>query len=381
MRTLPNTILSAVFIGLACASCQSSTETYRGGERATVTPSKQEIQLSMAATTDRAEPHMAAVLTALQSLDPKPIQSLSANEARHQPTVVDAVMKVLDRKGLSKSPQPVGKIENVSIPGPGGSIPVRVYTPSGSGPFPIVVYFHGGGWVMATIDTYDASARALSNAANAMVMSVEYRKAPEHRFPAAHEDAFAAYTWARLHGQDINGDPSRVAVAGESAGGNLAGAVALMARQKSIGLPVHQILIYPVTGYDPDTPSYREHAQAQPLNKDMMGWFFEKYLNSPADARSPLIALVQAPDLNGLPPATIITAEIDPLESDGKLYAERLRRAGVPVTYRSFHGLTHEFFGTGAVVPEAVEAVQLAGRELKQSFTLSDRPRRPPVHQ
>jgi len=154
-----------------------------------------------------------------------------------------------------------------------------------------------------------------------------------------------------------------------------------MARQKSIGLPVHQILIYPVTGYDPDTPSYREHAQAQPLNKDMMGWFFEKYLNSPADARSPLIALVQAPDLNGLPPATIITAEIDPLESDGKLYAERLRRAGVPVTYRSFHGLTHEFFGTGAVVPEAVEAVQLAGRELKQSFTLSDRSRRPPVHQ
>lgn len=287
--------------------------------------------------------------------------------------MADAVLKVLDQQGQSKTPQPVGKIDNRSIPGPGGSIPIRVYSPQGNGPFPIIVYYHGGGWVMATIDTYDASARALSNAANAIVVSVEYRKAPEHRFPAAHADAYAAYEWARKNGRDINGDPSMVAVAGESAGGNLAGAVSMIARQQHQALPVHQILIYPVTGYDMDTPSYRKHAQAQPLNKAMMAWFFEKYLNSLADANYPMIALTKAQDLQGLPPTTILTAEIDPLQSDGTQYADRLREAGVPVTYQNYEGVTHEFFGTGAVVPAAKKAVHLAGQQLRQAFAMGDR--------
>lgn len=287
--------------------------------------------------------------------------------------MADAVLKVLDQQGQSKMPQPVGKIDNRSIPGPGGSIPIRVYSPQGNGLFPIIVYYHGGGWVMATIDTYDASARALSNAANAIVVSVEYRKAPEHRFPAAHADAYAAYEWARKNGRGINGDPSMVAVAGESAGGNLAGAVSMIARQQHQALPVHQILIYPVTGYDIDTPSYRKHAQAQPLNKAMMAWFFEKYLNSLADANYPMIALTKAQDLQGLPPTTILTAEIDPLQSDGTQYADRLREAGVPVTYQNYEGVTHEFFGTGAVVPAAKKAVHLAGQQLRQAFAIGDR--------
>src|SRR5262249_55802240 len=164
----------------------------------------------------------------LQSLNSKPIQFLSAEDARDQPTIADAVMKALDQQGESKTPQPVGTIGNRSIPGPGGSIPIRVYTPQGNGPFPIIVYYHGEGWVIATIDTYDASARALSNAVNAIVVSVEYRKAPEHRFPAARADAYAAYEWACRYGRDINGDPSMLAVAGESAGGNLVGAVSLI---------------------------------------------------------------------------------------------------------------------------------------------------------
>lgn len=372
MKT-PSIILSVAVIGVLVNACQSSTETYRGAERTATAPSNQEIKQSMAETTGQADPQMAAVLGALQSLNPKPLQSLSAEDARDQPTIADAVMKVLDQQGQSKAPQPVGKIENRVIPDPADSIPIRIYTPQGNGPFPIIVYYHGGGWVMATIDTYDASARALSNAANAIVVSVEYRKAPEHRFPAAHADAYAAYEWARTYGRDINGDPSMVAVAGESAGGNLAGAVSLIARHRNQALPVHQILIYPVTGYDMDTPSYRTHAQAQPLNKAMMAWFFEKYLNSPADANNPMIALNRVQDLKGLPPTTIITAEIDPLQSDGKQYADRLREAGVPVTYQNFEGVTHEFFGTGAVVPDAKKAVHLAGQQLQQAFATGNR--------
>ena len=365
MKIMPFSIAIA---GLLLNACQSSMETYRGGEWGAAIPSNQEVKDLMADTPVQAGPQMASILAALQSLKPKPIQSLSAEEARDQPTIADAVTNVLGGQGQSTAPQPVGKTENRSIPGPDGPIPIRIYTPHGIGPFPIVVYYHGGGWVIATIDTYDASARALSNAANAIVVSVEYRKAPEHRFPAAHKDAYAAYDWVRKHGRAINGDPSMVAVAGEGAGGNLAGAVSMIARQRNQALPVHQILIYPVTGYDMDTPSYRKHAQAQPLNKAMMAWFFEKYLDSPADANNPMVALIKAQDLKGLPPATIITAGIDPLQSDGKDYAARLREAGVPVIYQNFEGVTHDFFGTGVVVQKANYAVDLVGRELKHVF-------------
>jgi acetyl esterase len=367
-------LYSIAVTGLLLNACQSSMETYRGDERVAAVPSNQEVKEFMADVPVQVDRQMAAVLAALQSLKPKPIQSLSAEEARNQPTIADAVLDVLDRQGQSRAPQPVGKIKNRSIPGPGGPIPIRVYTPRGIGPFPIVVYYHGGGWVIATIDTYDASARALSNAANAIVVSVEYRKAPEHRFPAAHEDAYAAYVWMRKHGQDINGDPSMVAVAGESTGGNLAGAVSMIARQRNQALPVHQILIYPVTGSDMDTPSYRKHEYAQPLNKAMMAWFFEKYLNSSADANNPVVALIKAQDLTGLPPATIITAGIDPLLSDGKDYAARLREAGVPVLYQKIDDVTHEFFGTGAVVEDAKYAAQLIGRELKHAFLMKHHP-------
>jgi len=362
------TPFSVAIAGLLLNACQSSMETPRGGEWVAAIPSNQEVKDFMADTPIQAGPQMASVLVALQSLNPKPIQSLSAAEARDQPTIADAVTTVLDGQGQSTAPQAIRKTENRSILGPGGPIPIRVYTPHGIGPFPIVVYYHGGGWVIATIDTYDASARALSNVANAIVVSVEYRKAPEHRFPAAHEDAYAAYDWVRKHGRDINGDPSMVAVAGESAGGNLAGAVSLIARQRKQALPVHQILIYPITGSDMDTPSYRKHAQAQPLNKAMMAWFFEKYFNSPADANNPMVALIKAQDLHGLPPATIITAAIDPLQSEGKYYAARLREAGVPVIYQNIDGVTHDFFGTGAVVQKAKYAVELVGRELNHAF-------------
>lgn len=262
-------------------------------------------------------------------------------------------------------------MKNRTIPGSGGKLPVRIYTPAGQGPFPIIVYFHGGGWVIATIDTYDASARALTKAADAIVMSVEYRKGPEHKFPAAHEDAFSAYQWALRHAEEIGGDPQLVAVAGESAGGNLAAAIPLIARARGERIPIHQVLIYPVTSYDMHSPSYEENAYAKPLDKAMMAWFFEKYLRSPADGKHPWISLIHEPNLKGLPPATVITAEIDPLRSQGEVYAERLRQAGVPVTYRNFKGVTHEFFGMGAVVHDAKQAVRLVAKDLHRSFIRS----------
>ncbi len=363
-------LCGAVLLGFqTLTGCQTAlTETYGGGHRKADTPPSKEVKQEMTATKARADKDMAAVLTEFEDLKPKPIISLSAEEARAQPTPADAVTALLQERKKSTVPLSIGKTENRTIPGAGGDIPIRIYTPQGHGPFPVIVYFHGGGWVIATIDTYDSSARALAKAADAIVVSVEYRKAPEHKFPAAHEDAYAAYQWVLRNADGFGGDPSMVAVAGESAGGNLAAAVCLMARARGELLPVHQALIYPVAGYDFSTPSYRENAQAKPLDKSMMMWFFEKYLREPADGKNPWIDLVNTPNVSGLPPATIITAEIDPLRSEGKRYAERLLEAGVPVAYRNFKGVTHEFFGMGAVVSDARRAVRLVANGMNGSF-------------
>ena len=344
------------------------TETYGGGQRKADVPPADETKHEMAAVKSRADKDMAAVLTEFEDLHPKPIIALSAEEARAQPTPADAVAALLEERKQSTAPMSIGKTKNQTISGPGGDIPIRIYTPQGHGPFPVIVYFHGGGWVIATIDTYDSSARALAKATGAIVVSVEYRKAPEHKFPAAHEDAYAAYQWVLRNADTFNGDPSMVAVAGESAGGNLAAAVCLMARARGELLPVHQALIYPIAGYDFTTASYQENAHAKPLDKSMMAWFFEKYLREPTDGKHPWIDLVNARNVSGLPPATIITAEIDPLRSEGKRYAERLLEAGVPVSYRNFKGVTHEFFGMGAVVGDAKKAVRLVANGMNWSF-------------
>jgi acetyl esterase len=306
-------------------------------------------------------------LDQLAALHPKPITELSAPAARQQPSPADAVKALLAKQGKSTAPTPVGNVVDRMIPGPGGQIPVRIYTPKGSGPFPVVVYYHGGGWVIANLDTYDASPRAMVNMANAVVVSSHYRQGPEHKFPAAHQDAFAAYRWVLKNAKSLKGDTSKVAVMGESAGGNLAAAVSMMARDSSVQLPVYQVLVYPIAGSDLNTPSYRENATARPLNKSMMHWFFQKYLRSPADGQSPMIDLVHA-DLQGLPAATVITAQIDPLRSEGKELADRLKDAGVEVDYANYDGVTHEFFGMGGVVGEARQAEEQAAAGLKKGF-------------
>ncbi|CAN5858627.1 alpha/beta hydrolase [soil metagenome] len=313
---------------------------------------------------------MQAVLAELQALGPKPIPQLSAPEARKQPTPADAVKALLEEQGKSTAPEPVGGVVDRTVPGAAGPIPVRIYTPKGSGPFPILVYYHGGGWVIADLDTYDASPRALANLANAVVVSAHYRQGPEHKFPAAHQDAFAAYRWVLANARSLEGDSSNVAVAGESAGGNLAAAVSMMARDSGARMPAHQVLIYPIAGYDLDTPSYRENAEAKPLNKPTMQWFFDQYLRSAEDGNNPLIDLVHA-DLERLPPATVITAQIDPLRSEGKALADRLESAGVQVDYRNYEGSTHEFFGMGAVLDDAKAAQQQAAEGLRKAFASS----------
>ena len=311
------------------------------------------------------DPQMQAVLIQLTALKPKPIPQLSAPEARKQPTPADAVKALLEKQGKSTAPERVGSVVNRTIPSGRAGISVRIYTPAGQGPFPVVVYYHGGGWVIADLDTYDASPRALSNLANAVVVSSHYRQAPEHKFPAAHEDAFAAYRWVLANARSLKGDSTKVAVAGESAGGNLAAAVAMMARDSGVQLPAYQVLVYPIAGFDTNTPSYQENAAAKPLDKPMMQWFFKQYLRSPEDGKNPLIDLVHA-DLKGLPAATVITADIDPLRSEGQALADAMRGAGVDVDYKNYEGSTHEFFGMGAVLEDAKAAQQQAAAGLKK---------------
>lgn len=310
---------------------------------------------------------MQSVLTELKSLGGKPIEKLTPAEARKQPTPADAVMKLLKKQGKSTAPEAVAKVENRTILGPAGQIPIRIYTPAGTGPFPVLVYYHGGGWVIANIDTYDSSARALANAANCIVVSSHYRQGPEHKFPAAHEDAFAAAQWVMNNATSFNGNPNKIAIGGESAGGNMATAVTMMLRDKKGKMPVHQMLIYPVTNDNMNTQSYIDNANAKPLNKPMVAWFANNYFKK-ADHANPYAFPLKAKNLKGLPPATIILAQIDPLMTEGKQYADKLKAAGIPVNYKLYNGVAHEFFGMGAVVDKAKDAVKVAATDLKKAF-------------
>jgi acetyl esterase len=324
---------------------------------------------SNAAATSPAKPNadMQKVLTELGALGGKPIETLTPAEARQQPTPTDAVQQVLKKEGKSIVPEAVAQIRDIVIPTAAGNLPARVYSPSGKGPFPVTVYYHGGGWVIGSLDVYDSSPRAMVNLANTIVVSVAYRLSPESKFPAAHDDAFAAYMWTVQNAASLNGDPKKVAVMGESAGGNLAVNVSIMARDQKQQLPVYQVVVYPIASGDMTSQSYKTYASAKPLNQPMMAWFFDKYLRTPADLKDPKIDLLNA-DLKGLPSTTLITAQIDPLNSEGVELGKRLKAAGVRVDAKNYAGVTHEFFGMGAAVPEAKDAEQFAAGGLKTAF-------------
>jgi acetyl esterase/lipase len=314
------------------------------------------------------DPQMKAVLDAHASLGPKPIESLSPEEARKQPSVADAVMKLMKDQG--KTPEEVGESGDKKMELSNLQLDARIYTPKGDGPFPVILYIHGGGWVIANLDTYDATPRALCNAVNAVVISTHYRQAPENKFPAAHEDVFAAYQWALKNAGKYKGDAKRIAVVGESAGGNMAVAICMMAKEKGMQMPVHQVLVYPVAAMTGEsTPSKEENAQAKPLNKAMLDWFGKHLLAKPEDAKNPRLSLLMAgEELKGLPPATIILARIDPLRSEGESLAKALQDAGVKVNLKTYDGVTHEFFGMAAVVDKAKEAQQVVASDLKAVF-------------
>jgi acetyl esterase len=313
-------------------------------------------------------PEMQAVIEKLVSYGDKPIESLSAVDARKNHTPTDAVMDLIKENNIPV-PAPGVDTTGKDIPVTGGNVHLRIYTPkTGTAPFPVIVYYHGGGFVIADLDVYNASAQGLAEQVGAVVVSVAYRQAPEKKFPTAHNDSFAAYEWVVKNAASIKGDPKKIAVVGESAGGNLAANVSIMARDKKIVVPLHEVLVYPIAQADMNTPSYIANANAKPLNKAMMAWFTEKYVNTMADAKDPRISLVNA-NLKGLPATTIITAEIDPLNNDGMMLAEKLKAAGVTVDSKNYEGVTHEFFGMAAVVPEAKQAQAYAAEQLKKAFS------------
>ena len=314
------------------------------------------------------DPQMHAVIEQFLATEPPKLTELTPFQFRNAVLPAEAALALMTKAGIPAQ-EPKTDIAHKLLPvGPEEGILVRTYTPlEGSGPFPVIVYYHGGGWVIADLDTYEPSAQALAAKTGAIVVSVAYRQAPEIQFPTAHEDAFAAYQWVVENAAELGGDPNRVATAGESAGGNLAVAVAMMARDQSVQLPVHVTSVYPVADGDVQSPSYDEYANAVPLNRPLMEWFFKYYTPDEESKNDPRISLIDA-NLEGLPPTTIINAEIDPLKAEGETLANKLKEAGVNVERKLYSGVTHEFFGMAALLEQAAEAQDYAANRLKEAF-------------
>ncbi len=309
-------------------------------------------------------PDMAAVLEAQAALGAKAVETLSPNAARVNPSPTDGVMAVMRKRSLSTAPDPAVTTRDAAY-GRDLQQVARIYRPAAAGTkLPVVVYYHGGGWVIADLKTYDATPRLLAKELNAIVVSVEYRHAPEAKFPAQHDDADAAYAWVLGQVEGWGGDAAKIALAGESAGGNLAVATAIHARDTRLPMPRHILAVYPIANSSKTLPSRTDSGAAKPLNSAMLDWFGYYWSRSPADMQDPRINLVAA-NLRGLPPVTIVNAQIDPLRSDGETLRDALVTAGVEVDQRTFPGVTHEFFGMGKVVRGAREAETYAVTRLR----------------
>lgn len=273
------------------------------------------------------------------------------------------------------SPSPtMERIEDRTIEGPGGPLTVRIYTPPGEGTKSGIVYFHGGGWVLCSLDTHNSTCRELAEGTHSVVVSVDYRLAPEAKFPAAPNDCYAATKWVFEQADSLGIDANRIAVAGDSAGGNLAAAVSLMARDsladrgEAVPKICHQLLVYPVTDSRLDYASYKENGTGYFLSSEMMRWFWHHYLENESDGENPIASPLRAESLSGLPPATILTAEYDPLRDEGAALAERLKADGVPTLYTNYPGVFHGFFAMTEQVPRARKAVDDACAALRSAF-------------
>jgi acetyl esterase len=273
-----------------------------------------------------------------------------------------------DNMPLPRKQIALASVEERKIAGPAGEIPVRIYQPHGAGVKPVLVYLHGGGWVIGTLDSYDATCRELAEGAGCVVVSVDYRLAPEHRYPAAPDDCYAALQWVAANAASLGADAERLAVGGDSAGGNLSAVVSQMARDKGGPAIRFQLLIYPVTDADFTRRSYADNAEGYLLTTESMRWFWDHYLPNAAQRAEPYAAPLRAADLSGLPPAWVCTAEFDPLRDEGEAYAKRLQQAGVSTSLTRFDGLIHGFISFGLVAPRAQAAVDEAVAALKKGL-------------
>jgi acetyl esterase len=264
--------------------------------------------------------------------------------------------------------EPVAQVDTRVIGGP-MQIPVRLYRPSLATDLPALMFFHGGGFVICNLDTHDRACRGLANASGCVVVSVDYRLAPEHKFPAAAEDAYNATRYVAEHAAEFGIDPSRIAVGGDSAGGNLATVVALMARDRGGPALKFQLLIYPVTDFtDEQTPSEIEYGRGYFLDSELMEWFAEQYFATKADRSLPYGSPSKASDVRGLPPAMVITGECDPLRDQGEAYAEKLRSAGVPVVLRRYDGMIHPFVSLAGIVDAGRDAIKETAAAVRQAL-------------
>ena len=250
-----------------------------------------------------------------------------------------------------------------------GGVPVRVYRPGPADDLPCLVYFHGGGWVIGDLETHDNVCRNLASEAQCVVVAADYRLAPEHPYPAPFDDCYTVTRWVADNAGKLNIDASRIALGGDSAGGNLTACVSLRIKDEGGPAIAHQLMIYPVTDTALDTGSYKANGDGYMLTRDSMAWFFDHYLGDSIDRADPYISPLRAGDLSGLPPATIITAEFDPLRDEGEAYGERLKQAGVETLVRRFDGMIHGFFSMTDLLPSAREATSLAASQLKSAFS------------
>ncbi|NOT55362.1 MAG: alpha/beta hydrolase [Deltaproteobacteria bacterium] len=305
------------------------------------------------------DPQAKAFLDQAAASGAPPFSQMTVQQAR------DALGALFAPKGPR---EPVKSVEDRVVNAGGVKLPVRIYIPEGKGPLPILVFFHGGGWVVGNCESHDTPCRSLANGAGCIVVSVDYRLAPEHKFPAPAEDCYAATKWAALNAAGFGGDPKRIAVGGDSAGGNLAAAVAQMATDRGAPTLAFQLLIYPVTDYGYATASYRNNAEGYLLTKDSMQWFWNHYLQSESDGQNPYASPLRGQRLSNLPPALVITAEFDPLRDEGEAYATKMKQAGVSVTYTDYKGMIHGFLSLADIMDQGKQAVKEACTQLRAAF-------------
>jgi acetyl esterase len=289
--------------------------------------------------------------------------------ATHTLPVVVARTQYEARIALMAAPAEIAGLREHTIDGPGGPLRTRLYTPRGTGPFPLLVFFHGSGFVLCSLDTHDGMCRNLCAGAACVVASVDYRLAPEHKFPAGIDDCLHATRWAAAHAAELGANAKHIAVGGDSAGGDMAAVTALRVRDEGDPVLCGQLLLYPVTDYHtPGTPSYQENAEGYGLTRDTMKWFWDHYLSDATEGAHPHASPLPATDLSGLPPALVITAEYDPLRDEGELYAEKLRAAGVPIALTRYDGVNHGFMFWVGVVDKAGAAMNEACEWLRGVF-------------